>query len=186
MSEKQGEYSAEKKRNLSLKHEVFVSAWCSCFNGTDAYQIAYPKASRATARANAADLLANTDIQEEIRDRLAKIHMGSDEALSILAVHARGDIGQLMDITPLGFSLDMQKAKDLGLTKLIKKVKQRVVTHIAKSESDEDREVVDLEIELYDSQAAIEKILKATGKAGSDKLEIVVKYANDSKPTTPA
>lgn len=149
---------------LSKKHQRFVDEWLKCFNGTKAYQVVYPSASYDTARANAAKLLADTSIAEVISDRLAAAHMSADEALKLLAEHARGDIGEVMDISGVGFSLDMAKAKELGLTKLIKKVKQKTTTHIAKSESDEDREVVELEVELYDSQAALDKILRVHGK----------------------
>ena len=110
--------------------------------------------------------------------------MSADEALKLTADIARSDIAQLMDVSSMGFNLDMSKAKELGLTSLIKKVKQKVTTHIAKSESDEDREVIELEVELYDKQAAIRDILKVHGKfvdrtdvtSGGEAVRLVVEY----------
>jgi len=90
--------------------------------------------------------------------------MGADEALALLAAQARGDMGKVMDITSVGFYLDMQKAQEADLTKIIKKVKQKTTIYSAKSESQEDREVTELELELYDAQAAIDKILHIHGK----------------------
>lgn len=163
MSEKQGEYSAEtKKRKMPTKQRVFIDRYLVHFNASRAAtEAGY---SEKTAYSIGQELLNKPEILQEIEARLKEYHMSADEALKLLAIQARGDIGDLLDVTSLGFSLDMQKAKDAGLTRLIKKVKQRVVTHIAKSESDEDREVVDLEIELYDSQSAIDKILRVAGR----------------------
>jgi hypothetical protein len=84
--------------------------------------------------------------------------MGADEVLKILADMARGDIGEFLSKDGPGFDIDLKEAKQLGLTKLIKRIKQKTTIFLAKGESGEDREVHDLEIELYDAQAAAEKI----------------------------
>jgi hypothetical protein len=78
--------------------------------------------------------------------------------LKLFADHARGDMGEFLDVSGMGFNLDLQEAKKRGLTKLIKKVKQKTTIFLSKKESEEDREVHELEIELYDAQAAGEKI----------------------------
>jgi phage terminase small subunit len=147
---------------LTKKQQVFIDEYLKCFNGAEAARRAGYSESRA--RITASELLADSNVSEQIKARLAEVHMGADEALKLTADIARGDIAQLMDISSVGFSLDMSKAKEAGLTGLIKKVKQKTVTHIAKSESDEDREVVELEIELYDKQSALRDILKISGK----------------------
>jgi hypothetical protein len=125
---------------------------------------AYPKAKYDSARANAATLLANANIAAEVSDRLNALHMSADEALTLLTDQARGDIGQLMDVSTVGFTLDLYNAKEAGLTRLIKRVKQKTTIFQAKSESQEDREVTETEIELYDSQSALINILKIHGK----------------------
>jgi hypothetical protein len=63
----------------------------------------------------------------------------------------------------MGFSLDLRGAKEKGLTKLIKKVKQKTTTFLAKKESEEDREVHEIEIELYDAQGALVTLGKHHG-----------------------
>lgn len=167
---------------LSKKHEKFVNEYLKCWNGTRAYMRVYPKSSYDSARANATRLLADDSISEIVAERIKEAHMSADEALEILAAQARGDIGQFAD--RLG-QLDLQSAKEMGISRLIKKFKQRTTTKIGKSDTDEDTEINDLEIELYDAQAAAEKILRIHGKfvdkhditTGGEKItDIGIKY----------
>jgi len=146
---------------LTKKQRVFVDEYLVCFNASQAAKNAGYKAKNA--RQTGHENLTKPYIKSEIECRLAEIHMSSEEALKLLADMARGDIGQVMDITSIGFNLNMKRAQDLGLTKIIKKVKQKTTTYIAKKESEEDREVTELEIELYDAQAAIDKVLRVHG-----------------------
>jgi phage terminase small subunit len=143
---------------LSKKHSAFVDEYMRLFNGTKAYLRIYPHSSSKSARANAARLIATDNIAQAIEERLKELHMGAEEVLKLLADMARGDMGEFLDVSGMGFNLDLQDAKARGLTKLIRKVKQKTTTYLAKKESEEDREVNELEIELYDAQAALEKI----------------------------
>jgi phage terminase small subunit len=161
----------ETVKPLSRKHQKFVSEYLKRWNGTRAYMAVYPKASYETAMANAAKLLRETKIAAVISAKLTEAQMGADEALEILAAHARGDMGQYTD--RLG-QLDFQTAKEAGLSRLIKKFKQRTVTKIGKTDNDEDVEIHDVEIELYDAQAAVEKILKVHGKF-TDRFDVTSK-----------
>ena len=181
---------------LSRKHEKFINEYLKCWNGTRAYMRVYPKAAYMSAAANASDLLKNPNIAAVISDRLNEAHMSADEALEILAAQARGDIGQFAD--RLG-QLDLQSAKDAGISRLIKKFKQRTITKIGKGDKDDDTEIHDVEIELYDAQSAAEKILKIHGKfvdrqditSGGEKLvpptiiEIIKTYVKDEQPIQP-
>jgi len=147
---------------LTNKQRVFIDEYLRCFNASEAARRA--GYSEKTAYSIGSALLRNVEVSAAIQARLAEVHMSADEALKLTADIARGDVAQLMDISSVGFNLDMSKAQEKGLTGLIKKVKQKTVTHIAKSESDEDREVVELEIELYDRQTALRDILKIHGR----------------------
>ncbi len=168
------------KKTLTRKQQVFIDEYLKCFNGAEAARRA--GYSDKTARQTASDLLAEDYISEQIQARLAEVHMSADEALEILAAHARGDIGKFAD--RLG-QLDLQAAKEAGISRLIKKFKQKTVTKIGKSDTDEDVEIHDVEIELYDAQSAAEKILKIHGKfidrqditSGGDKItEIGIRH----------
>ena len=67
-------------------------------------------------------------------------------------------MGDFMDIGSMAFSLDLNKAKELGLTRLIKKVRQKTVTTVAKDGTEEETNTI--EIELYDAQAALVQLGK--------------------------
>ena len=146
---------------LSRKHEKFINEYLKCWNGTRAYMRVYPKAAYMSAAAGASEFLKNPKISAAITERMNEAHMSADEALEILSAQARGDIGQFAD--RLG-QLDLQAAKEAGISRLIKKFKQKTITKIGKGDTDEDTEIHDVEIELYDAQAAAEKILRIHGK----------------------
>jgi len=148
-------------KKLTKANQVFISEYLKCFNGTEAYSRAYPKAQRDSARANATRLLANDDISDEINARLAEAHMTADEALKLQADIARGDITEFF--TPFG-NLDFDKLRESGKGRLVKKIKQKTVTKIGKGEDGEDTEILETEIELYPADTAQERILKITGK----------------------
>lgn len=138
---------------LTNKQLVFVSEYLRDFNATQAaIRAGY---SEKTARVIGPENLSKPAIAQAISDAIAERSMGADEVLLRLAQMARGDIGDFIDISSVGYSLDLLQAQERGLTHLIKKIKQKTTTFLAKSESGEDREVTETEIELYDAQAAL-------------------------------
>ena len=157
------------KKKLTRKNQVFIDEYLRCFNGAEAARRAGYSEKRA--RTTAAELMAESSISEQIQARLSEMHMSADEALKRLSDMARGDIGQFMD--RLG-SLDIQAARDAGLTPLIKKIKQRTITKIGKTDNDDDTEIHDLEIELYSAKDAIDTILKVGGKLKDTESHIYV------------
>lgn len=155
----------EKLTPLSKKNQAFVDEYFICnMNATEAYLRLHPKSSYDAARSSAARLLSNANISSAILNQMKKKHMDADEALARMALFARGDMGELLDTNTMGFNLDMQAAKEKGLTRLIKRVKQKTTTFIAKKESEEDREVTELEVELYPADNAVKTILQVHGK----------------------
>jgi hypothetical protein len=165
---------------MTNRQRVFIEEYLRCWNASEAARLA---GYRGRSNTIGQRLLSNVDISAEIEQRLSDLHMGTDEALALLADHARGDMGDFMDVTQAGFSL--QLLDDDGNrknTRLIKKIKQKTTTFIAKKESDEDREIHEIEIELYDAQAAIDKILRVAGKykdsfdvtSGGKTIEVVI------------
>ena len=152
---------SEEAKSLSRSEQAFINKYLECFNATAAYLLIHPRSKYDSARANSARLIAKDNVKGEIRARLDEAQMTADEALKRLAAMARADIGEF--ITPLG-GLDLEAAKEAGLTPLIKKIKQRTITKIGKGDKDDDTEIHDLEIELHDAQAAIDKILKVHGR----------------------
>lgn len=147
---------------LSAKHQMFVNEYLKCWNATRAYMAAYPGATEATAGANGFMLLKKTEIQDHIKIRLEQSQMSADEALQNMADMARADIA---DLTDDDGNFDFEKARREGKTKLLRKIKRKIRT-------DKDGSVTEeVEFEMYDAQAANDKILRVHGKY-QDNLEV--------------
>jgi len=141
---------------LSPKHHKFCEEYLRLWNATDAYQAAYPKASRETARRNGSDLLTNTDIAAEIKARTDEQAMSANEVLARLAEHARADYKDFITVTFNGeIALDFGKAE--GKTHLIKKISQR---RVVRTSRDAEIEETVLTVELHDAQAALVQLGK--------------------------
>ena len=148
---------------LSDKHQLVLEHYLTCWNQTEAYARVY-NVDRHSASVLAWRLFKQPNFAAHLNIRREEIHMTADEAIKLTSDIARGDVARIMDVSSVGFSLDMSKAQELGLTKLIKKVRQKTTTFLARNESQEDREVHELEVELYDAQAAQRDILRLHGR----------------------
>jgi phage terminase small subunit len=156
--------------SLSLQRQLFVSEYLTCWNATEAARRA--GYSERSAYSQGQRLLKNDEVLAAIRVYLDAKQMTADEALTLLADMARGDIGEFMDVSSMSFQLKLlDENGERKNTRVIKKIKQKTTTFIAKKESDEDREVHEIEFELYDAQAAIDKILRVAGKY-NDKVDV--------------
>lgn len=133
------------------KQRAFIANYLRCFNATEAAKRAGYSAK--TANEQGSRLLANVSIRAEIDKILDERMMGAKEVLDRMSDIGRADIAQLMKVSEDGFSLDMVTAKELGLTKLIKRIKQKTTVYHEKG--GDDREETTLEVELYDAQAAL-------------------------------
>jgi phage terminase small subunit len=142
---------------LTKKKQVFIDEYLKCFNGAEAARRAGYSDSRA--RITASELLADSNVSEQIRARLAEIHMGAEEALVLQSNIARGDASKYLNTFG---GIDIDKVKEDG--RLIKKIRTRTITKIGKTEKDEDTEIIDTELELYPADVAQERILKIYGK----------------------
>ena len=134
---------------LTDRRRVFIEEYLQCWNATEAAR----RAGFSHPNKQGPRLLVNVGIQAAKEARIAEKAMSADEVLLRLADQARGDIGDFMDIESMSFDLNLQKAKEKGLTHLIKKAKQRTVTTVDKSGEETETNVI--ELELYDSQGAL-------------------------------
>lgn len=146
---------------LTVKQRKFIDFYLESGNATEAAKRA--GYSDKTAYSIGSENLTKPEIREVIKTRLRENAMSVDEAVGLLADFARGDLADFLDISGMGFHVNLRDAQEAGKTHLIKKVRQKTTTFLAKKESDEDREVHEIEIELHDPQAAIDKILKVAG-----------------------
>lgn len=150
---------------LTPKQIAFVEYYLICgWNAAEAAKRA--GYSPKTARQQGSRLLTNVDIQAYRDARLAELKMGADEVLTRLSDMARGDIGEFL--TPMGL-IDLDKVGARGKSHLIKKIKQRTTTVSRKD--DDDFETHEIELELYDAQAAL-RDLGRHHKLFTDKIEV--------------
>ena len=148
------------------KWQAFIDSYfINRMNATDAYCNVYG-VGRAKGEASGSRLLSNVIIQEAIKRRLDENAMSANEVLHRLADIGRGDLADLMAISTSGFTLELMLDDGAGnkvinpKTKLIKKIKQKVTTFLGKKEDDEDREVIETEVELYSAHDALRDIGK--------------------------
>jgi phage terminase small subunit len=134
---------------LTNKRKVFVDEYLKDCNATQAAL----RAGYGSPNSQGPRLLLNVGIQDEIKKRLAEKAMGADEVITRLTSMARGDMGDFMDIESMSYRLNLEKAKELGLTHLIHKIKERTV--MTSNKDGEETETHTLEIELYDAHAAL-------------------------------
>lgn len=170
-------------RKLTNRQRVFIDEYLRDFNATQAaIRAGY---SEKTAYSIGSENLKKPEVKAEIDERLAVYHMTAEEALKRTADIARSDIGDLIDNNGL---LDLRTARQNGLTKLIKKIKQKTVTRIGKTDDDDDVEITEIEFELYNAHEAIRDILKVHGKftdrvdvtSGGEPLTITIIKASDA------
>ena len=146
---------------LSSKNRKFVIEYVQCWNATKAAD----RAGYAHPRQAGSRLLSNVDIQAEIQRHLEENAMTAGEVLKRLGDHARGDMGDFLDIGDDGsVAIDLSRAKKVGQTALIKKF-----TKTTRTFKDETTEQV--AVELYDAQAALQLIGKHLGLF-SDKIDV--------------
>jgi phage terminase small subunit len=170
------EVTQETPRKLTPKQRAFIAEYLKDFNGTQAaIRAGY---SERTARQIANKLLTLVDISEAIDAEIAERSMSADEVLKRLAEHARADMGDFLDIGSMAFQVDLEKAKEKGITHLIKKVKMRTTTTLSKEGV--ETETHDIELELHDPQAALVQ-LGRHHKLFTDKTELTGK---DGDPMT--
>ena len=146
------------RMGLTKKQRVFIDEYVKCWNASEAARRA--GYSKKTAYSIGQENLNKPEIKLEIDDRLASIRMSSDEVLKEFTDIARSDMGDFVD---QNLCIDLADARKRGLTKLIKKIKQKTITTIGKKEDSEDKEITDIEIELYPRDKALEILGKYHG-----------------------
>lgn len=173
---------------LTNKQHKFVNEYLRDFNAT-----------RAAIRAGYSEKTAAVIGSENLRKPyiLAAIEenmMPAEEVKLSLTEIARGDIADLMDITPAGFTFRLLLTDEDGNryvnpnTKLIKKIKQKVTTLLSKKDDGDDREIIETEIELYSRHEALRDMGKHY-KLFTDKVEhensgeVIFRIVNDTRNT---
>ena len=179
---------------MNNRQRAFIQEYLKDFNATRAAKsVGY---SEKAARAIGSRLLTKANIAEAVKAEIAERAMGKEEVLQRIADIARGDMADLMDITPTGFILELMVKDENGnltvnpKTKLIKKIKQKTTTILAKSEDGGDKEFVETELELYsayDAQVTLGKYHKLWTDAldvtsGGEPIKFIEVIRESSQP----
>lgn len=132
---------------LNAKQQQFINHYLTGFNATQAAIAAGYK--ETSAHAIGWENLRKPEIAEAIKRRLSETAMTADEVLMRLAEQARGDID---DVLTESGELDIEKARLLSKTRLVKRLTNRRLRR--SSDKGETEEIV-ISVELYDAQAAL-------------------------------
>lgn len=154
---------------LSVKQKVFLEEYLTCFNATQAALAA--GYSPDTAHATGWENLRKPEITEAISKRLSETAMSADEVMMRLAEHARGDMADYLTMQGENVTVDLPKAIEAKKSRLIKKLTQKKTV---RSKGEDTEEEIVTSIELYDAQAALEKIGRHH-KLFTDKTELTGK-----------
>lgn len=147
--------AGQKEKSLNDKQKLFVANYLRCWNGAKAARDA--GYSARSAREQAYDLLTNPLIRAEIEAHLKQAVMSADEVLARLSAQASANVADLIEINADGFaSFDFSTAGATDKLHAIKKLKTKRTRRIdSKKQTWEDESV---EVELYDSQRALEML----------------------------
>lgn len=153
----------ELESKLTDKQQAYVDEYLiNGFNGVQAALEVYATDDYSTAGSISVENLQKPAIKELIKRHLQDRGAERDEVVARLAAQARGDIGDMLKVNDSGHvEISLKLAKELGLTHLIKKVKQS--KRFEKREGQEDVHYVDTTVELYSSSTALDKLARVHG-----------------------
>jgi phage terminase small subunit len=151
-----------KKPALTGKQELFALHYAACLNATEAARRAGYAGDDNALAASGSRSLRNVKVRARIDAILAETTMQPKEILARLTAQARGDMGDFID--PATLTVNWKRAKALGITHLIKKVKVTTITN-------DDKETQVFEFELHDPQSALVHLGKAYALF-TDKLQV--------------
>ena len=167
----------------SEKEQIWLSEYLKCFNATEAARRA------GYTWPNVQGQQKKEKFRDEIKRVLSQRAYSPEEIIDELQQIAQGDLGDMMEVTSMGFSIDMKTAKKNGLTKLIRKAKQKTTLYQSKSELVPDSETHEIEIELYSRHEALRDLAKVHAlfvdrtRNDSDALTMLLAMKNEGKLT---
>lgn len=151
------------RKKLTPKQEAFTEEYlANGFNGVQAAKEAGYSGDDATLRAIASENLTKPNIASRVRARLDGLHANADEVLNLLADHLRADLADFKGCFDDEGRLDLDKAKESGVSRLVKKLKS-VTRTIPRGKDEAPIRETTVEIELYSAQDAAAKLIPVLG-----------------------
>lgn len=142
---------------LTGKQARFVDEYIVCLNGTESARRAGYSGDTSALAVEASRLLRNAKVTRALDERLKEFAMPASEVLTRLTDIARGDMAD-------GFNsvggIDPLEAVKRGKSHLIKRIKTKTTYVSGKTEEDDDQEIHEVEIELYDALDALKTLAK--------------------------
>jgi phage terminase small subunit len=161
---------------LTPRYKAFVAEYLACFNGAEAARrVGY---SPKSAYQHAWRMLKNVEVLEALKAGLSERAMPSEEVLARLAAQARGTWSPFIRITPEGHvEFDFTNGEAANNMHLVKKIhtKRKQLVELGTGGKGKPADVWEhewVEVELYDSQAALALIGKYH-KLFTEKIETV-------------
>lgn len=149
---------------LTNKQRRFIDEYLVDFNATQAaIRCGY---SSKTAGVIGCENLKKPNIAEAIKKKIEENAMSAEEIILRLSDIARGNISDLMSLSTMGYHFKLTTEDEEGnlipnpKNKLIKRIKQKVTTITGK---DEEKEIIETDLELLDQQAALNTLAKYRG-----------------------
>jgi hypothetical protein len=151
--------NADGKPELTTKERRLVEHAARGESLTEAAKKAgYSPASAATAGKKG---IRKYPVAAALSERIQGLKAETDEIHAVLSLHLRGDIGDFETCFNDEGNFDLKRAKALGLSRLVKKLRRRT-RHIPAGDGEYERQV-EVEIELYSSQQAAATLAKILG-----------------------
>jgi hypothetical protein len=154
----------KKAKKLTLKQEVFTEHYiANGGNGVQAAKAAGYQGDTNTLNQVARENLQKPTIQAAVQERiLGVVKADTDEVLRLFAAHMRGDVADFDGLFLPDGRLDLRRAKELGVSRLIKKLDFEPVSFIV---GEDLSQVVyyRCKIEMHDSQSAASKLADIFG-----------------------
>lgn len=104
--------------------------------------------------------LTKPEVRAKISQYVMERHQAADEVLNTLHMQMLGDIGDFLDVNGC---FDLQRARDKGVSRLIRKLRISETHIITPGVNEPLRRAVQYDIELYNSQAAAIELAKLYG-----------------------
>jgi phage terminase small subunit len=142
---------------LTGKQQRFVEEYIVCLNATEACRRAGYAGEDNVLAVLGSKMVRNGKILAAIDDQLNAFAMPASEVLTHLTDIARGDVADVLN--GVG-GIDPLEAVRRGKSHMIKKFKTKTITTIGKGKDDDDVEVFEAEIEMYDRLKALELLAK--------------------------
>lgn len=151
-------------KKLTLKQQAFTEHYLkNGGNATAAAQSAGYAGSRHTLEQVGHENLRKPEIQMAVQERILDVvKADTDEVLRLFAAHLRGDVADFDGLFLPDGRLDLRRAKELGVSRLIKKLDFEPVSFIV---GEDLKQVVyyRCKIEMHDSQSAASKLADIFG-----------------------